>query len=444
MNHHLNLFHFYHESHEPKFIENNLTRALALCLKHDPVLLYAFLTKILSPEDYDYLFYVHENDASIDFDMQIETSSLVDETRKLYAIGLTDNTLTENWSDIANNIEPINKLNITDLVISIKDIKIIFEVKRTGEDCKEQLRQQIAPFKNNNQISIIPMALSWSHLLNTIEQVNNFYIYNGQSNQFINSFLQLIKTRFNHWVPTKPFKYLTFYKDVSDVSNRQQMQRRLHHAVTSIGNDKIDLLWDRTSIKVEKDWATEAIPDFYKTDDKNEYLIIDIWPGNVKQQGYSLYHRPLDWTNKETITIDEEVFELEIDRHIKFMHYNKYITSLDIPLKDENASLKKEINTQENLYELSGKWSRSDWPELVETLDQYFNFDWKKECEWNEKFQDSARNYLTLSLGYCCRIYVPYAFVQKLDDSQDGYIKLGEFLLQSKNALIDLIQGRQV
>jgi hypothetical protein len=91
-------------------------------LKHDPVLLYAFLKEVLSSEDYNFLFYVHEKDASIDFDMQIETSSLVDETRKLYAIGLADNVVNEDWSDIAEGIQPVDKLNITDLVISIKDI----------------------------------------------------------------------------------------------------------------------------------------------------------------------------------------------------------------------------------------------------------------------------------------------------------------------------------
>ncbi|SFO69889.1 hypothetical protein SAMN05428949_6234 [Chitinophaga sp. YR627] len=441
MNHHLHLFNFYHESEEPKFIENNLTRAFALCLKHDPVLLYAFLREVLSPEDYNFLFYVHEKDTSIDFDMQIETSTLVDETRKLYAIGLTDTTAREDWTGIEKDIDVINKMNITDLVISIKDIKIIFEVKRTGEDCKEQLRQQIAPFTYKQHIQVTPMHYTWSDMLHLIEQISNFYTYNGQSNQFINSFLQLVKARFSHWVPTKPFKFQPFFKDSSDLSGRQPLIQRLHNAVQSIGRDQIDILWDRTAIKVGKPWATEAIPDFIWGNDGKQYLIMDIWPGNVKQQGYALYSMPLDWVNAEMVTINGEVFEVEVDRHIKFMHFNKYITSLDIPIAGGDRLLKKEINTPANLHQISGKWYRDDWPKLIETLDEYFSFDWKQACKWEQNFEDSARSYLTLSLGYCCRMYVPYSYLQGLDSNQQGHVSVGMFLAQCKDAMVSLIEG---
>ncbi len=345
---------------------------------------------------------------------------------------------------LEKGITVINKMNITDLVISIKDIKIIFEVKRTGEIVKEQLRQQMAPFINKEQILITPMHRTWSDIVHLIEQISNFYTYNGQSNQFINSFLQYVKARFSHWVPTKPFKFQSFFKDNSDLAGRQPLIQRLHHAVQSIGNDQIDVLWDRTSIKVNKPWATEAIPDFIWGNDGKQYLIMDIWPGNVKQQGFSLYSMPLDWVNAEVITINEEVLEVEVDRYIKFMHFNKYITSLDIPIADGDRQLKKEINTPVNLHQISGKWYRDDWPKLIETLDEYFSFDWKQDCNWEENFEDSERSYLTLSLGYTCRIYVPYSYIQSLDTGQQGYRSLGTFLVQCKDALVNLIEDNMI
>ncbi|MBX2907235.1 MAG: hypothetical protein KF744_14415 [Taibaiella sp.] len=443
MNNHLHLFNFYDESHEPRYLENNLTRALALCLKNEQVLLFAFLKEILNKDDFNYLFYTHEVGASIDFDMQVETNNLLEDTRKLYAIGLTDSQFSEDWSNISDGIVPIQKQNITDLVITIKDIRIIIEVKKYNHDCKEQLRQQISPFLKDKTTQINTRHLSWSSVLNMIEQVSNFYNYNGHSNQFINSFLDLIKSRFNHWLPTKPFKFIPFSKSNSDIIGHE-MLRRLLQSIHSLGNDKVDSLWDRTAIKIERPWATEAIPEFWHNKDDKKYLVIRIWPGNTKQQGNSLYSMPMEWVNITELVIDGVPYELYVERHIKFMHFNKYITSIEVPIDETDDWLKKEINTRENHYgdNLAGKWYREKWEDLDLILQDHFKVDWKKECGWHEHFEDTNRSYLTLSLGYTVTLYIPYEQIQTIDKDEESYKAVGIFLDKCKNVILDAIESK--
>lgn len=441
LNHHLHLFNFYSESHDTHFIENNVTRAFALCLKNNTVLLFAFLKEILSDDDFKYLFYTYEQDAGIDFDMQVDTINLVDDTRRLYAVGLTDSAQCEDWSDLADGIEPVEKKNITDLVITIKDLKIIVEVKRTGENCKEQLQQQLTPFLDKD-VDIHPMHITWGTVLQLTEQVSNFINYNSQDNEFLKSFMYLVKRRYNHWLQTKPFKYLPFFKNNSDKTRALEMDRRLLQAMHSIGDDKVSSFWDRTAILLDRPWASEAIPEFELTDEDKHFLALNIWPGNTKQQGYSLYNKSLDWVNRKSISVNGKDYELYIQRHIKFMHFNKYITSIDIPIDETGEWLKKEINTPENHNKrIAGKWDRDSWDKLDSILNEHFKEDWKNECKWHQEFEDSDRSYLTLALGYSVTMYIPYSEIQDIDQQQDDYKKIGQFLIDCVDALVSMVES---
>jgi hypothetical protein len=51
MNHHLNLFNFFN-GREAEYLEDNLSRAFALCLLHDPLFLDRVLSEVLNAEDH--------------------------------------------------------------------------------------------------------------------------------------------------------------------------------------------------------------------------------------------------------------------------------------------------------------------------------------------------------------------------------------------------------
>ena len=56
MNHYLNVFRFFHESTEKESIENNLSRAFAVCLNNNSFFLSEYIKGVVTPEDYKYLF----------------------------------------------------------------------------------------------------------------------------------------------------------------------------------------------------------------------------------------------------------------------------------------------------------------------------------------------------------------------------------------------------
>ena len=146
MNHHLNLFRFFNESDEKEFIENNLSRAFSICLSNNGFFLSEYIKGIVSQEDYDYLFSSISEDAKYSIDIQIDTA-LIDKVgySKIYAVAMTADK-GMNMDDFFSMQDFGEKKNITDIFISIKDIAILIEVKRTGEDCKAQLFNQLLPF----------------------------------------------------------------------------------------------------------------------------------------------------------------------------------------------------------------------------------------------------------------------------------------------------------
>lgn len=441
MNHHLQLFRFFHESEEPLHIENNLTRALALCLKHDRTLLFSFLRQWLREEDFNYILSNPPDKAEIEIDLQIETSELVDNARKLYAIGITEHDEYKDWSDLLMGVAKVRKLNFTDLVITVKDLTIIVEVKRTVEDCKHQLCQQALPFMEaKNPPSLVSFHYSWQRVIEQVKRQHHFNQLTRSENPFTLSLLQLIQTRFNRWVPTTPFAFLAFDSKHKDHVHYLELNKRLQKAMGSLGKDALGFFADRIAIRMPQDWATEGIPSF-ELYNEEPYLVMNVWPGNVKQQGWSLYGCSLDWIRLKHLAVGEEVFPLEIFRHIKFMHFNKYVTSLDIPIC-EQEEIKKEINTRHNFQKYSGKWNREQWGELDRFLSDHLSFDWKKECGWESHFENSERSYLTMSLGFWIKLKIPYSLIQQIDKRQEDAEEVGRFLKECLNSIVAAVEGR--
>src|ERR1039457_4481582 len=136
MNHHLNIFRFFNESDEGEFIENNLSRAFALCLKTNGFFLNEFIKGIVSEEDHRYLFGTLTSDTTCVIDIQIDSGAIEKENyRTVYAVAMTTDRQLD-MSDFFRQPEFGEKKNITDVFIGIKDIAIIVEVKRSSEDCK--------------------------------------------------------------------------------------------------------------------------------------------------------------------------------------------------------------------------------------------------------------------------------------------------------------------
>lgn len=128
MNHHLNIFRFFNESTKKESVENNLSRAFSICLTNNSFFLNEYIQAIVTEEDYEYLFSSISEDTKYSINIQVDTATIEKESfSKIYAVAMTsDKDLV--MDDFFQQPEFGNEKNITDIIISIKDIAIIIEV----------------------------------------------------------------------------------------------------------------------------------------------------------------------------------------------------------------------------------------------------------------------------------------------------------------------------
>jgi hypothetical protein len=440
---HLNLYRFFNESTEKEFIENNLSRAFSLCLTNSSFFLNEYIQGIVTPDDYQYLFSSLSSDTRYSVDIQIDTATIEKEGyKRVYAVAMTsDRNLS--MDDFFLQSEVPDKRNITDIFITIKDIAIIIEVKRTGEDCKHQLFNQVLPFlKEKDKHEIIAKRYSWQEVIRLLEKVKNVHQLASQNSIFISDFLELSEIRYPEWFEPKPFNIIPFSAQDRTTSNSQLMKRMKQAlaGVSLVAGEAYQLLPynDRLGISVPFSWASEVIPEFDNYDDQIEdYVVFYIWPGNTKQQGYSIYDRSLDWTNKKSLAIRHNEYELTVVYNVKLSHFNKYISGLNFTEKD----MIKLLHTPDNFYNQSGKWTIDNWKDFENLLDEYFKpeFNWRERCKWDENFVNSDRSYFTVSFGFEVSVYIPFTEFKAIDKMDNDVLKVSEFINEIVTAFYGLI-----
>lgn len=425
MNQHLNIFRFYNESSEKEFIENNLSRAFAICLTNNSLFLNEYIKSIVTADDFDYLFSSIGENEQYSIDLQIDTATLEKVSyNKVYAVAMTTDKNLD-MTDFFSQPDFGEKKNITDIIISIKDIAIIIEVKRTGEDCKAQLFNQVLPFINE-KFTVVPIKHSWQETVKLLEKINHLQILSRQHSVFINDFLQLSEIRFPQWFEPKPFNVLPF-SNQHGTTKYNQLAKRMKQALAS-SNYELLGYYDRLGVSVPFGWASEIIPEFqhYENSKDKEYVTFYIWPGNTKQQGYQIFNKSLDWHNKSSLTVRDKEYEIEIAFAIKLCHFNRYVSEINFYPKD----ILKPIHTEDNFYNKSGKWNRDSWTELEKFFDEHFktDFDWRSKCGWADNFLNTDRNYLTMSIGYEVCMFIPYSEFKRIDKTETDIKKLSDFI----------------
>lgn len=435
MDHHLNLFRFFNESTETEFIENNLSRAFSICLTNNSFFLSEYIKAIVTTDDFEYLFSSISEDTKYSLDIQIDTATIEKESfSKIYAVAMTsDKDL--NMDNFFSQPDFGDRKNITDIIISIKDIAIIIEVKRTGENCKAQLYNQVLPFVKE-KYNVIPKRFSWQEIVKLMEKVKHVQHLVSQNSVFITDFLQLSEIRFPNWFEPKPFNVIPFSFQHGTL-NYIQLSNRMRQALSS---SKYELLGysDRLGISVPFGWASEVIPEFqsYENNTK-DYIVFYIWPGNTKQQGYQIFDKSLDWQNKKTLNVKGTNYELEIAFNIKLCHFNRYVTGINFYEQD----VIKPLHTNDNFHNQSGKWNIDSWSDFEKLMDDHFKpeFNWRVYCNWIDKFINTDRNYFTMSLGYEVSVFIPFSQFKTIDKNESDIITVSDFINNIAGAFQNLI-----
>lgn len=435
MNHHLNIFRFFNENTEKISIENNLSRAFSICLTNNSFFLNEYIKAIISNEDYNYLFSSISEDTKCLLDIQVDISTIEKEDfSKVYAVAMTaDDEL--DMDDFFSQQNLGEKKSVTDIFINIKDIAIIIEVKRSGENCKAQLFNQVLPF-TTEECTVVPMKFSWQDTIRLMEKVKHVQQLVGQNSIFIEDFLQLGEKRFPNWFDPKPFKVIPFSSQHGN-PNYIQLIKRMRQALLASNYELLD--YNRLGISVPFKWASEIILSFQSDqENNNENVIFSIYPGNTKGQGYQIFNKQQDWQEKNSLNIKDIDYKLNISFNIKICHFSKYISGLTFHAED----LIEPTHTYPNFLKKSGKWKKDNWENFESFMDSHFKpeFNWRKRSNWSENFLNTDRTYFTMSLGYEIHAVVPYKSLRNIDTAEKDIATISDFINNVATSFQTLIQ----
>ncbi|GAA4890411.1 hypothetical protein GCM10023311_13280 [Flaviramulus aquimarinus] len=430
MDRHLNLFKFFNQNDSAEYLEKNISRALVLCLQNDTLLLHQFIKVIISKQDYEYLLANKIRDSKVHIDIekaatQLQASSM----RSVYAIMLTEQLLEEADFFNLSYTQHGDYQPVTDIVISIGDILIMIEVKRTNENCKQQLYNQlhVAFEKRINQKTTTVKSITWRKVLEDISRVNTFNAFTTSPTLFTDNFINLVRQHKLHWLPVEPFSNLS-----SREIDNDKRYRRLEACILSAGS-KLELLnkSNRSGFKFQKAWADEILMWFgYRN--KELFLNIYLWPANTKGQGWPVfYNTSWDWLNTKSITTSCGTFEIEVTNEIKFSHIQgNFLGAINHSSKEEV----KEINTTANFEKYAGKVDKNRWKEIESFLDSHFikSFDWRAKCDYDD-FTNSGRTFYNLSLGFQVCVAVPYSVISFIDTKAEDSSNFTALLVEINN-----------
>ena len=425
MNRHLNIFKTYTNSQRSFQLENDLTRAFAISLQEDSLFFHEVLKKVFNgTKFYSQLFDSLESETTISVDIQKRTSQ-ISEYEHIFAITLSEAEIGNFWEAKNNrNYDPI-----CDLVIRINNVYLIVEAKRDNFDCTAQLYNQILNVINTeaektnslNKLEhgkiITPFDLNWSKLMAIAVKVLSFEKSYGNTNRFLSDFVSLVKSHNYRWLPESPINSL-------QSNNRNSILRRLDSAIieaSKVDNNITKLHYnDRLGIIFNKNWAQEIL---FSINDIG-YLIVAIYPGNTKSQGYSLFTKNPDFSNE--IHILDTAYSVSKTYHIKFTSFQRYFTGLWFG----DNELKNQLYTRDNFYRYTGRKKRGrDWEEIETLFDDNLSFDWKNQCNWNEKIVNSGKNQFDISFGYELTLNIPFDKLKELDTVQSDLKNLTELII---------------
>lgn len=421
MNSHLNIFNTYSQKNINYQLENDLTRALAITLNEDSLFLNVFLKHIFFKTNiYEEIFGSIDSDISVSIEIQKNIKQITG-FEKIFAITLSESEMKDFWKQNYTDI----KEPICDLVITINDVVVIIEVKRDDVDCTAQLYNQIFNLyritypeiellKEDVEKSVFPVNLSWSMLMELAVTVLNFEKATIP-NRFLIDFISLIRKHDFTWLPES-----SIYGIQS--SNKRAILRRLETALTNYSIDKNNKLNynDRMGLVFHQPWANELIFDI-----KNESgnLVVIIYPGNTKAQGYSLFTN--DPKFNSNLSILGQLYDVSISYHIKFTSFRRFFTGIWF----SESNLKKPLYTRDNFYKYTGRKKRGDqWNGLSSLLDNSLNYDWKKQCNWDNLILKSDKKQFDISFGYEVSIEIPYEILRQTDKNQKDISGLVELI----------------
>lgn len=104
--------------------------------------------------------------------------------------------------------------------------------------------------------------------------------------------------------------------------------------------------------------------------------------------------------------------------------------------REEN--LKKPLYTRDNFKKYTGRKKRGDqWEQLASLFDDSLDYNWKKQCDWENSIVNWGKNQFDVSFGYEVQIEIPFERLQELDQNQTELNSLINLILETHKSFSD-------
>ncbi len=416
MNSHMNIFRSYSENNNKDIIENNLTRALAICLNHDAVFAFSFFSKILNNLS------ITPDNLPVS-DMQVKTSTLVkggidvniEGINKIYPVSITA-TKACSPDDYANAVSHGTDNPQPDLIFRQDDNLIVCEVKTyDGDDCLGQLKNQVERIKEemdkldkiNGQNTKSELAiedyksLTWSEIILLLESTKE--LPNFQQHFLVEDFHDLLISSYPSWYPARKLHEIDLEKNVASTLLRKRVA-----VITSMINLKGKNPEENNKhIKInDYGWADrfEILPTL-KEQVSESHISVKCWPGLLKYQGWELFpagKKNWGWLSFEgaEIKINDVAGSIHIEPHLVF--YNRGGPINELYLSMEEA---KDFCTLENFCSMVGQYKKEGYDQLSAKLEEKLGDKWRG---WNSSWNTMTDNYNQFNMIFCASFYAQF------------------------------------
>lgn len=416
MNRHLNIFNFFN-SRNVDYLEDNLSRAFALCLKYDPVFLDKILKSVLPETIYTDLFNTDFPDYSINIDLQNRTTDL-ENFSKIIAVACSGKEITE-FEKVTPRETDFPE---TDVSVVINDTCIIFEFKRTSEDCAGQLKCQAEKIKANcsSEATINYQDLSWSKIVRILLNVSSLQKQINAENPFTSDFIKFLEN-FPEWFPSRLLRNIPFPNNEDDPnyyylnSRLNQIKNQIYgpeHTKEYIGR------FNRFVVTVNFRWINEVSIGPEWTENGN-FIVVRFHLGDTKGQGYYLFKKNPRGVNWDELNCK---YSFSAEPYLRFAHLNSSRLWIRPTLEESKLT-----HNQSFFEQYAGKHQRENWREFEKMLVGVVP-EWRErcylpssaeKCNWEDIFERTNRSHFDVSMGTMLTIYLPYEECQNLDDRDE-------------------------
>lgn len=413
-NRHMNIFHHYSQAGALP-IENNLSRGLAILLEEYPAFFLLFLEKLQEKlrEKADGTFISYPKDGyQVDFQRRTDSFG---EAEQLMGVALTAQELSGEDVGAVQTSEDYRP--VTDISVNYDDTLIFIEVKRNETDCRRQLKEQMENYVKNVLASGRGMdtaparrliSITWTDVAVLLKRYMG--LCGGRAERLVTDYYEDLVYHYPAWSPVERLERL-------NPGESSRIEQRLAAIKEQYRKDYVpdgQLLYGRGAIPIDFGYASECNlffePDFLCENGKRRPgIVIGIWPSDTCSQYWSLKGKGKDFSFAEQVfsTVVPPDFPdfgkicLRVRPYLKLCHFNKGIGWL----YREESTVKNNVSAWISLAdELTGKWKRTDWPEFLQKITDSGLFGTEKrgefQAEFQEKFENSERSYLTVSMGF--------------------------------------------